>query len=149
MPDINLTQSEAEELMDMEKIRTDDQQYVYPTPGNSICVPLTSVDERENFLLDASRGRIDLAKVKYQNRSRQIVVLVRLDLGGSPHRNPDGEEVSVPHLHLYQEGFGDKWAIAVPADNFSNPSDIFRAMDDFMSYCNITQPPFIGRELFQ
>jgi hypothetical protein len=37
-----------------------------------------------------------------------MVVLVRLDLGGAPHRNPFDEEIGVPHLHLYREGFGDK-----------------------------------------
>lgn len=48
---------------------------------------------RENFLLDIRRGKIDLLKATNQNRARQTIVLVRLDLGGAPHRNPDGEEI--------------------------------------------------------
>ena len=35
-----------------------------------------------HLLLDLSRGRIDLRKVKIQMRGRQVVVLVRLDLDG-------------------------------------------------------------------
>lgn len=105
-------------------------------------------DRREQFLLDLSRGRIDLRKVKTQTRARQIVVLVRLDLGGAPHRNPDGEEIPVPHLHVYREGYGDKWAVPVPAYRFGNLADVWQTLSDFMGYCNITQPPRIQRGLF-
>ncbi len=148
MPDVNLTQDEADTLIAMDKVRVDNQQYYFPSPGGSVCAPLTSVDKRENFLLDIGRGRINLAKVKYQNRARQVVVLVRLDIEGSPHRNPDGQEVPPPHLHVYREGYGDKWAIPVPVGHFSDIADPFQVMDDFMSYCKVTQPPFIERGLF-
>lgn len=148
MPGINLTQDEADQLISMAKVRLDDYQYYFPKPGNSICAPLTSVDRREAFLLDISRGKINLAKVKYQNRSRQVIVLVRLDIEGSPHRNPDGEEVPTPHLHIFREGYGDKWAVPIQLHNFPDTTDLFRTMEDFMSYCNITQPPLVERGLF-
>ena len=149
MPDVNLTQAEANALIAMEKHRADDQPYDYPgMGGGSICVALTSLDKREDFLLDVSRGRIDLRKGTYQNRSRQIVVLVRLDFGGQPHRNPDDVEVASPHLHIYREGFGDKWAFPVPADRFSNIADLWQTLEDFMRYCNITEAPFIRKGLF-
>ncbi len=118
MADINLTQAEADALIAMEKHRVNEDRSDFPMGGQSLVLPLQSVDRREQFLLDLSRGRIDLLKVKMQNRGRQVVVLVRLDLGGAPHRNPDGEEISVPHLHVYREGFGDKWAVAAPTDRF-------------------------------
>ena len=79
MADIHLTQAEADALIAMEKHRLDDERYYYPTAG-SLVVPLQSPDKREQFLLDIRRGRIDLAKGKYQARARQVVVLVRLDL---------------------------------------------------------------------
>jgi hypothetical protein len=113
-----------------------------------LTVPLQSPDKREHFLLDLSRGRIDLKKVKMQNRGRQVVVLVRLDLGGAPHRNPDDTEVPAPHLHVYREGYGDKWAEPVPAQHFSNLSDFWKTFQDFLRYCNVTQPPHIDWGLF-
>ncbi len=76
------------------------------------------------------------------------MVLVRLDIEGAPHRNPDGQEVPTPHIHVYREGYGDKWAVAVSPKDFSDTTDVFQAMEDFMSYCNITQPPVIERGLF-
>ena len=99
-------------------------------------------------MLDVSRGRIDLTKGTYQNRSRQVIVLVRLDFGGQPHCNPDGQEIPLHHLHIYREGYGDKWAVPVLADQFSNISDLWQTLQDFMIFCNITEPPFIKRGLF-
>lgn len=148
MAEINLTQEEANVLIAMEKHRANEDRSDFPMRGQSLTLPLQSADRREQFLLDLSRARIDLQKVKMQNRGRQVVVLVRLDLGGAPHRNPDGEEISVPHLHLYREGFGDKWAMPLPLDQFRNAADVRMTFEDFLLFCNITQPPHVERGLF-
>lgn len=148
MADMNLTQAEADALIAMEKHRINEDHSDFPMGGQSLVLPLQSADKREQFLLDLSRGRIDLLKVKMQNRGRQVVVLVRLDMGGAPHRNPDGEEIPVPHLHVYREGYGDKWAIPVSADCFRAVGDVWATLEDFMRFCSITQPPNIERGLF-
>ncbi len=148
MADINLTQPEADTLISMEKHRASEEHADFPMGGESVVLPLQSIDRREQFLLDLSRGHVDLLKVKMQNRGRQVVVLVRLDLGGAPHRNPDGEEIPVPHLHVYREGFGDKWAVPVPPNRFRAIADVWTTLEDFMRFCNITQPPQIQRGLF-
>ena len=105
MPDLNLTQAEADALLALEKHRVDEQRWTYPGMGGRIEVPLISASKREAFLLDASRGRIDLLRTKYQTRARQVVILARVDVAGAPHRNPDGEEIPCPHLHVYREGY--------------------------------------------
>ena len=129
MTGLYLTQSEADFLIQMPKHRTDDLALDLPDLGGKISVPLTSDDRRESFLLDVSRGRIDLLRAKYQNRGRQTVILVRLDLGGAPHRNPDGEDIQCPHLHIYRDGFADKWAQAPPVEHFQNMGDIFGVLE--------------------
>ncbi len=98
MADIDLTQEEADALIAMPKNRTTDDIFYFPGRGRSVTIPLVSDDKRENFFLDLRRGRIDLLKATYQNRARQTVVLIRLDLAGAPHRNPDDMEVACPHL---------------------------------------------------
>lgn len=148
MAELNLTQAEADALIAMEKHRINEDRSDFPMGGQSLVLPLQSPDKREQFLLDLSRGRIDLLKVKMQKRGRQVVVLVRLDLGGAPHRNPDDGEIPAPHLHVYREGYGDKWAIAVPADRFTATADPWATLEDFMRFCNVTQPPRIERGLF-
>ena len=148
MAELNLTQAEAAALIAMEKHRVNEDQSDFPMGGQSLVLPLQSPDKREHFLLDLSRGRIDLLKVKMQNRARQVVVLVRLDMSGAPHRNPDDEEIPAPHLHVYREGFGDKWATPVPADHFSTTTDVWATLEEFNRFCNITKPPRIERGLF-
>ncbi|MFQ5646059.1 MAG: hypothetical protein ACE5GM_03940 [bacterium] len=147
MAEINLTQTEADQLVAMEKHRADDSSYDFSNQ-TALSIPLVSANKREHFLLDLGRGRVKISKIKYQNRTRQTVILVRLELNGAPHRNPDGEEVPCPHLHLYREGFGDKWAYPLPADGFTNPTDTWKTLNDFMKYCNIVRPPSMKTGLF-
>ena len=148
MADLYLTQAEADALIAMEKHRVNEDRHDFPMAGDSLTLPLQSSDKREQFSLDISRGRIDLLRGKYQNRARQVIVLVRLDLGGRPHRNPDDQELACPHLPVYKEGYGHKWAVPAPADRFNRISDLYGTLEDFMRFCNITRPPYINRGLF-
>lgn len=148
MADIELSQSEADKLLQMAKIKVNEEEHPYPGVGGTLIVPLTSEDKRENFLLDIGRGRIEIRRGKYQLRGHQVLILARLDFGGPPHRNPDGEEMLCPHLHLYREGYGDKWAFPVPSDYFRNLADLWQTLHDFMDYCNIVEPPRIVRGMF-
>jgi len=59
-----LTQAEADALIAMEKHRIDGRRYLFPYQDENLSIPLHSVDKREHFLLDISRGRIDLQKGK-------------------------------------------------------------------------------------
>ena len=142
----DLSQAEADALLRMEKYRIDSTAHAFPDLGGHIQIVLQSQNQRESFSLDISRRRIALT-TKYQNRGRQSVVLARLDFN-SPHRNPDDSEVGIPHLHIYKEGFGDKWAYEVPADMLKNPSDPWQVLLDFMSYCSVVDTPNISRGLF-
>lgn len=139
-----LLQEDADALLSMEKHRESDRSWTFPALGGKVSIPLVSHDRREHFLLDFSRGSIELRKVKLQTRARQAVILARVDLFGSPHLNPDGEEVPCPHIHLYREGFGDKWAYALP-EEFLDPANLWATLDNFLAYCNVTQPPVILR----
>lgn len=141
MANVALTQAEADDLLALEKRRVDDTVWSPPGRGGKVTVPLASLDGRESFFLDLRRGRIDLGKNTYQNRVRKVVVLARLDVGGAPHRNPDDAVIGCPHLHLYREGYGHRWAFPVPPDRFPNVSDADRTLQDFMDYCNVTQRP--------
>lgn len=148
MAELELNQRDADALIALEKIRATDDSVDYPGLGGRVSVPLTSLNRREEFTLDVSRGRIDLVKGTYQTRARHVIILVRLDFGGPPHRNPDGEEVACPHLHVYREGYGDKWAVAVPKDKFSDFSNLWTILEEFMAFCNVVRPPNFVKGLF-
>lgn len=148
MPDIDIAQAEADALIAMEKHRVDDREWLFAAPGGRMAIPLVSADKREQFVLDVTRSQIKLTKATFQNRARQAIILMRLDIDGPPHRNPDGAEVACPHLHVYREGFADKWAFPGPPERYANTSDLFSTLEVFMRDCNIVNPPNIQRGLF-
>jgi Family of unknown function (DUF6978) len=69
------------------------------------------------------------------------VVLVRLDIDSAPHTNPDGTRLPGTHLHLYREGYDDKWAFPIEPGRFRSIGDISQAFEDFCDYCNIQGAP--------
>jgi hypothetical protein len=144
---ILLTQQEADALLVLEKHFLGKDRFAFPGLGGVLRIPLHSSDRREEFSLDITRGRILLEKNTFQTRARKAVILARLDLAGPPHRNPDGEEIDCPHLHLYREGYGDKWASPLPAV-FTGIEDAVELMDTFMDYCRVVGKPIIERGLF-
>ena len=122
------------------------ERFKYP-PGGKLAIPLFSRALREEFILDISRSSIRLSKNTFQNRVRVAVVLVRLDLDGAPHRNPDGEELSGTHFHIYHPNSGDKWAYLLP-EIFTEPSNVMLTLDQFMDYCKIVAKPIVDSGLF-
>jgi hypothetical protein len=147
MGDSFISQAEADALFAMPKVRVNDDTHEYSGAGVQLSIPLLSKDQRENFELDIWRsGNIQL-KGRYQNRSRHIIILARLDFGGQPHRNPNDTEVASPHLHLYREGFGDRWAFNLP-NCFTTPNNLWKTLQEFMKHCNIVEPPIIDKGLF-
>jgi hypothetical protein len=149
MADITLPQVEADALIAMEKFRTDARLWNWPNPGERLPIPLTSADKRESFILDITRARIKVTKATYQDRARQAIVLMRLDLDGPPHTNPDGQEIPCPHLHVYREGFGTKWATPLPVV-YPDPAatDLLTMCRAFMADCAIVDPPDFQQGLF-
>lgn len=144
----SITQAEADRLLKMEKFPAINQEHKFPDFGGQLSIDLINQQEKEDFILNYTRGNIKLEKRNHLIRSRKIIVLARLDLDGPPHRNPDGEEIEPRHLHLYREGYADKWAFPVPDNVFSNLDDAYQTLEDFMRYCNIIEFPRIERSLF-
>ena len=54
--------------------------------------------------------------------------------------------VPCPHLHIYREGYGVKWAYPVPSD-FTNTTDLVRTLQDFLRYCKVEDIPPIQRSV--
>lgn len=155
-----ITQQDADFLFEMDKFPEEDKVYDFPNSGGKLILPFTSADKREKFLFDIYRGTIKITKATYQNRVRKAYILRRLDYDGSPHPNPEvekvplsilepynGVEIPTPHIHIYVEGFGEKWAI--PADLLMdlNGKDIYEIMGDFFRYCNVKKLPSITKTL--
>lgn len=138
-----LTQEEADKLLKYPKKAISANDYNFPTTKTSkLKIPLKSTDELYSFYLDINRNKFNLYKITYQNRYIKETILARLDLNGAPHQNPDHSEVSGNHLHLYKEGYSDKFAIELPEEfNNIDTKDIEKILVAFLKYCNIINPP--------
>ena len=135
---ILISQQEADNLISMNKYRKEIKLLNFPNPGSKIIVPLADKFKKEDFLLDIDRsGKIAL-KIKYQTRARKVIILVRLDMKGRPHENPDGKIIPLPHLHGYKEGWGNRWANFIP--ELKDVDDFDVSFNYFVKYCNIKEP---------
>lgn len=142
-----LSKNEIEYLLSLEKNYVESQKFKFPSLGGKITVSLISDDKSEDFILDISRSRVDILKNTFQNRVRKTIILLRLDINSAPHRNPDGEVLDGTHLHIYTEGYGDKYAYSLPEffDDCKEPKDF---LEKFMDYCHIIKKPIIEEDLF-
>lgn len=150
MADADLTQTEADRLINMDKypLEANDHRYTFPeADGRRLEIPFTSADRKEDFILNFCRKKVILEKRNHVIRAKKTILLIRLDVDGPPHLNPDGNRLEGTHIHIYREGFGDRWAFPVPEDKFSKLSDPLTTLEDFMRYCNIRVIPFIDRDL--
>jgi len=141
-----LTQAEADALMAMVKRLVNKATIQFPLLGDMLQLDVISDDGRESFIIDINRkGKVKATKCTYQERYRVIEILVRLDVDGPPHDNPDGTTIPCPHLHIYREGFADKWAIPVPPKQFADTADLVKTLREFLDYCNLREVPAIQR----
>ena len=76
---LDILQADADALIAMKKIKVSDDVHEYPDLGGSLRIPLTSEDKREKFMVDITRGKIEIVKGTLQNRARQVIILLRLD----------------------------------------------------------------------
>jgi hypothetical protein len=141
-----MTQAEADVLLAAPK-RFLGSELIKLPPGISMSRELEALELRERFLLDVWRGTIRLSKYRYQTRARVATILARLDVAGAPHTNPDGTLIGPTHLHLYREGFEDRWAFEIDPAVFTEPQEIVTTFLDFCSFCNVTDVPTVQGEL--
>ncbi len=145
-----LTQFEANVLMAIVKRLINPPPVLSIPPGADDRYELVAVTGREKFILDVQRGILRLSRLTLNERVRTCIVLVRLDIDGRPHTNPDGIEIGRSHLHVYREGFEEKWAlplseVTTPEGKliFSDASDNAKIFQSFCAYCHIENPPTV------
>jgi hypothetical protein len=105
---------------------------------------IKSLTTKDIFQLDYRRGKIEIRKYSFNKRARTSVIMVRY-CSLKRHTNPDGTIFDGPHVHIYQEGFGDKIALKVEDVLNINPDaaskeDVLVAL---MDYCNVKDLPVI------
>ena len=96
---------------------------------------LVGKDSNTDFIVDVNRrGTLRIEKCTFQERVFGNTPLLRLDIDGPEHQNPDGTILSRNHLHIYREGYEVRWAIDIP-EEFVDPNDLITTLINFLEYC--------------
>ena len=133
-----MTKEKAQELINVMKEILKTGTFILPTAGTTAKIDLKS--------LTSPRDRFDVVI----NRKARIVAnkytlllrypeedLLRIDVNGPKHTNPDGTIIPCPHIHMRvkNQGTWDAYAYDIPAV-FGNSEDCATTLRDFLQYCN-------------
>lgn len=150
---IGITDLEFSHLVSLEKEFTD-SLIVFPKIQDCINLDLISLDKKESFKVDINRkSTYKVLKCTYQKRYNTSIPLFRIELDPKTHTNPDGETIYGPHIHVYREGYDDRYAY--PLDTyryngnlfFSDPTDLMQTFEDFCRLCNVVRIPEIQESI--
>lgn len=133
-----LSQAEIDYLLNVLKEMNGRKDIPFPGPSEYETIDLISWDKREKFVVDINRkGKIKLTKCTFQNRHQAGTILLRLEIDGRPHTNPDGEVIPCPHIHIAKESYGMAWAYPIPKEIFTNVDDLILTLIQFLEYCKV------------
>ena len=132
-----MTKEKAQELIHVMKRILTTGTYYLPAAGNMNSIPLQSIQSSKDRFKVYINRKSTIVPNKY---TLQLFYpeegLLRIDVNGRPHENPDGTKVSCPHIHfrIKDKGQWDQWAFELPAV-FGNSEDCATTLKDFLQYC--------------
>lgn len=92
------------------------------------------------FKLDIHRGNKESDRFTINLRFTETNdCLVRLDIKGGSHSNPDGTLSPESHIHIYNNNYDkrDSYAHPVNLNDFPNINSLYNASFSFLDYTNI------------
>lgn len=101
---------------------------------------LVSEINKIDFILSIYRGNIEPERFSINLRFRDTNdCLLRLDINGGPHTNPDGTITPTNHIHVYENSYNPKCSYAYPIsiDDFPNIKNLYYTTESFLTYTNI------------
>lgn len=145
---MGITQSEYDFLMSQEKVFDDSSTPIELGPAPIHWTrQINSLSSKDIFLIDFYRGSIEISKFTVNKRYRQTIIMLRYDNGGR-HTNPDGEKFEGPHIHLYKEGFNDKFAYPISVIGIEETDSMEKIFTKILYFCNIKRVPTIEIPMF-
>ena len=144
---MSITQTEFEFLMGLKKKFASNQEIEIGPAPLKWTREINSLESQDSFLIDYNRGKIQLLKFTLNKRFHQTICLIRLDTDGR-HTNPDGVVISGPHLHLYRDGYDDKFAFPVENAGIKDPTNMGNSIREFLEFCNIRNIPPIQKSTY-
>lgn len=143
-----ITQLEFDLLLKEEKVFDDVSKSLALGPAPiSWTRQINSLETNNIFLLDYYRGSFELSKYTYNKRYKQTIILLRYDNRGR-HTNPDGISFDGPHIHIFKEGYNDKFAYPISEIGIEESDTIEIVLNKILHICNVTKLPSIEIPMF-
>lgn len=133
-----LTDNEAKALIELEKIAMQNVVNI-PSGNTKEHLDLASAKERKDNIMRIfiRRGKINPNKCSFNVVFNKSITLIRLDIeAGRVHTNPDGQDMPSNHLHIYREGYDDRYAFPLP-ECFTDPDNLAQTLYDLLGYSNV------------
>jgi hypothetical protein len=145
---MSITQSDFDTLIKEEKVFSDliNPLILSPPPINWTR-EIKATNSKNIYLLDFYRGSFELSRYTYNKRYRQSIILLRYDNGGR-HTNPDGVSFDGPHVHIFREGYNDKFAFPVSELNINETNSIDEVVTKLLLFCNVIKIPSVEIPMF-
>ena len=131
-----LSQSEAEGLIAVRKVFIERTPLTVNRPFNEQRQLRSDREPYETFYLNITQTAIEFGRYSTVTRFFQIPLIRACVNPDYVHPNPDGTEVKGSHIHIYKEGFLDRFAYPLSERGFTETAMVpfIRA---FLTYCNI------------
>lgn len=133
-----MTIEKAQELINVMKQILATGIYYLPASGEMNKIPMQSLrSPKDKFIVYINR-KSTIVPNKYSLQLHYPEEnLLKIDVNGGVHVNPDGTKVAGTHIHMRtkDEGRWDKWAFELPAI-FGNSDDCAATLTEFLQYCH-------------
>ncbi len=131
-----LDQAMADGLIATRKVFIDKKPLTVNRPYNEQKELRSERDPYEVFYLNITQTAIEFGRYFTVTRFFQTP-LVRACLDpDAVHPNPDGTKIKGAHIHLYRQGYKDRFAYPLSEKGFTN-TEIVPFLKEFLKFCNI------------
>ena len=145
---MSITQAEYNFLIKQEKVFDNQLTSIQLGPAPIHWMrQINSLTTKDIFFLDFYRGSFELSKYTINKRYRQTIIMLRYDNAGR-HTNPDGVLFEGRHIHLYREGYNDKFAFSVSEIGITDVNGMEIVFNKIMQFCNVIKFPSIEVPMF-
>lgn len=136
-----LTQAEADALLNLIKTVFRKDTFFWKSDERYDERVIADTDSSLEFVLSLKRNCFEV-RLNFRTKKNNVI-LARVD-SQNQHHNPDGSIIRGPHLHLYKEGFGEKYAEPISWYDHQSP---INTLANFLSVINTHFPNGFSEDL--